>query len=123
MIKPRVLVVDDDYGPSQVLQADLIEKLDPSGRCEFAFCSGQADSRNSIETILDAVATGWPPDRCERGRNWALVLLDIQFAQNPPERDDKHWGFDVLRQLRDRWPDLPVVMLTSEDEAMAEPQP
>lgn len=117
MIKPRVLVVDDDYGSSQVLQADLISKIDPAGRCEFDFCSGQVDGRNSMPKVKEAVASGWPHDPSRRGRNWALVLLDIQFAQRPPEYCDRHWGFDVLRELRERWPDLPIVMLTSEDEA------
>lgn len=117
MIKPRVLVIDDDYGNSRVLQKDLISKIDPSGRCEFSFCSGQIDGHNSMSKVLDEVASGWPLDALPSRQGWALVLLDIMFAQHDPDHEDDRWGFRVLRSLRERWSDLPVVMLTSEDDA------
>jgi two-component system C4-dicarboxylate transport response regulator DctD len=117
MIKPRVLVIDDDLGDSRALQADLIDKVDPSRRCEFSFCSGQADGQNSLSKVLEAVANGWPPDSSRRGQSWALVLLDVQFVQRSPGHEDSRWGFHVLKELRERWCELPVVMLTSEDDA------
>lgn len=121
MIRPRVLVVDDDYGDSQTnldeVQSDLIGNLDPSGRCQFAFCSGQVDGKNSLSKVLEAVESGWPPVPSRRGESWALVLLDVAFYQNPENRNDNKWGFEVLAALRERWSDLPVVMLTREDEA------
>jgi two-component system C4-dicarboxylate transport response regulator DctD len=117
MIKPRVLVIDDDYGDSKALQADLISKVDPSGRCEFSFCSGQTDGRNSLPKVMNAVESGWPPDASRKGQSWALVMLDVQFVQESSSREDGRWGFDVLKALRERWPDIPVVMLTSEDQA------
>src|SRR5437868_6181731 len=109
MIEPRVLVIDDDYGNSEALQADLIEQIDPSGRCEFYFCSGQADGRNSLAKAIEAVEARWPPADSLSGRAWALVLLDVHFAQRPSGRDDSRFGFEVLRVLRERWPELPVV--------------
>jgi DNA-binding NtrC family response regulator len=122
MTKPRVLVIDDNYGDSLVdgdkipaMQAAFIREVDPSGRCEFSFCSGQEGGKNSLPKVTDVVASGWPPSP---GRAWwSLVLLDIAFFQKPRERDDEHWGFVVLEMFRERWPDLPVVMLTSEGAA------
>jgi two-component system C4-dicarboxylate transport response regulator DctD len=117
MIRPRVLVIDDDFGESKALQADLIDKVDPSRRCDFSFCSGQADGQNSLPKVLEDVANGWPPDPSQRGQSWALVLLDVQFVQRSPGREDSRWGFHVLKELRERWSELPVVMLTSENNA------
>lgn len=117
MSKPRVLVIDDDYGKYPALQKDLIAKLDPAKRCEFSFCSGQADGRNSLTKVIEAVEEGWPPATSCKGQTWALVLLDVHFAQEPPSRDDSRWGFAALRAVRERWAELPIVMLTSEDDA------
>lgn len=116
-LKPRVLVVDDQCGDSPTFQKKLIRDLDPAGRCEFSFCSGQVDGRNSESKVIEAVSSGWPPDITLNGQNWALVLLDVHFAQQPAGREDANWGFTVLNTLRERWQDLPVVMLTSEDAA------
>src|SRR5574337_333343 len=119
MIRPRILVVDDDYGDSgkelDEVQSDLVNKFDSSGRCEWCFCSGQADGKNALPKVLEAVEQGWPPGP---GRDWwALILLDIAFYQSPEGRNDDKWGFEVLAALRERWSDLPVVMLTTEEEA------
>jgi DNA-binding NtrC family response regulator len=117
MIKPRVLVVDDDWGASPALQSGFVSKVDPSGRCEFVFCSGQVGRRNSLDTVMDAVASGWPLDSCRGPQGWALVLLDVAFFQDPAEGGDAEWGFKVLAALRQRWSELPVVMLTTQDAA------
>jgi len=111
VIKPRVLVIDDVYGGSKALSEDFAHTVDPTERCAFSFCSGQVDRRNSLSGVIDAVASGWPlgPDG-----SWALVLLDVQFSQQPPDRGDARWGLVVLAALRDRWSDLPIVMLTSQ---------
>lgn len=117
MSQPRVLVIDDDYGDSPALQADLKTKIDPTTRCDFSFCSGQANGSNSITRVLEAVESGWPPAPSQLGQNWALVLLDVQFLQRPATPQDSLWGFDVLRALRQRWSNLPIVMLTSGEVA------
>src|ERR1035437_8262566 len=66
---------------------------------------------NSVEAVKDAVLRCWPsPD----GMRWALVLLDVRFGK------DEKFGFSLLRALREDsrfGHDLPIVMLTSEDEA------
>jgi DNA-binding response OmpR family regulator len=43
---------------------------------------------------LEIIATGWPE----------LVVLDVML----PDRD----GMDCLREIKKRWPALPVIMLT-----------
>lgn len=115
--KPRVLVIDDDYGDSPSLQADFARMVDPNGRCEFTFCSGQEGGRNVLSSVMAAVEARWPPAPPCEGDCWSLVLLDVNFTQTPPDREDSRWGFIVLQGLRDRWADLPIVMLTSEDIA------
>lgn len=117
MIKPKILVIDDDYGNYKALQKDLLAKIDPSGRCEFTFCSGQTDGRNDLVSVLEIVEGGWPPESSGCNQYWALVLLDVQFVQRRPSQEDGGWGFNILRALRERWPDLPIVMLTSEERA------
>ena len=67
MIQPRVLVIDDDYGDSEAIQKAFLREVDPAERCDFSFCSGQTDGRNSLQTVLAAVGDGWPP---EPGRAW-----------------------------------------------------
>lgn len=116
MIQPRVLVIDDDYGDSEAIQKAFLREVDPAERCDFSFCSGQTDGRNSLQTVLAAVGDGWPP---EPGRAWwSLVLLDVAFFQRPrPERGDAQWGFTVLEALRERWDDMPIVMLTGQRDA------
>ena len=53
MTRPRILVIDDDYGRYAALQKNLIAKIDPAGRCEFSFCSGQNDGRNSCRSFWE----------------------------------------------------------------------
>lgn len=120
MTKPRVLVIDDDFGDdppngrtSTAMQSAFAREVDPDGTCVFSFCSGQKEGKNSLPRILDVVGGAWPPAAAEGW--WSLVLLDLAFYQLRRAPDDDQWGFTVLAELRDRWPDLPIVMLTTED--------
>lgn len=122
MIKPRILVIDDDFGDAPLdrtqaaaMQAAFVREVDREGVCEFVFCSGQEEGRNSLQKVRTAVERGWPPTPARDW--WSLILLDLAFYQEPRGSDDDHWGFVVLADLRERWPDLPVVMLTTEDAA------
>lgn len=117
-MKPRILVIDDVYGASKALSRGFARTVDPRGHCDFTFVSGQVDGRNSLPAALSEVARGWP--HREPRSDWAMVLLDVQFAQRPEGADDGRWGFRVLSALRTRWPDLPVVMLTSLETAKRE---
>ncbi len=80
---PRVLVVDDE----RLLRSSLREELQRAGY--------QVDEAESAGTALECAARE-PPD---------LVLLDLRL----PDRS----GVDVLRELRQSYPRLPVVMLTA----------
>lgn len=126
MIKPRILVIDDQYGDSRSadgatreMQEFLVRSVDPGGRCEFVFCSGQDNGRNSLRKITDVVDGGWPPRH--GGASWSLVLLDVAFTQSPATPQDRRWGFTVLGALREPCREgLPVVMLTQESDARSE---
>lgn len=113
--RPRILVIDDDYGESRALRDGFVSKVDPGARYDFEFISGQRDGQNSLPAVIDHVGRGWPPRSA--APHWALVLLDVHFGQRPAQDEDDRWGFVLLRALRARWDDLPIVMLTSEGEA------
>jgi DNA-binding response OmpR family regulator len=83
----HILVVEDDHTVASV----VLSYLQRAGHT----ADGIADGRLALDTI----AAG-PP---------ALVVLDLML----PGFD----GLEVCRQVRARWPDLPVIMLT----ALAEP--
>lgn len=114
MMKPRVLVIDDEVAKSDVEQEYLKRSFDPDGRCEFAFCSGQVEGKNSMSKVREEVAKGWPHEASRT--NWALVLLDIAFFQEQTTPDDQNWGLEVLQALREQSSDLPIVMLTTEKD-------
>jgi two-component system nitrogen regulation response regulator NtrX len=79
----RILIVDDEDG----IRSSLAGILSDEGFDTVT--AADADQ------ALGALVGGTPPD---------LVLLDIAM----PGRD----GVDVLVDMRDRWPDLPVVMMS-----------
>jgi DNA-binding response OmpR family regulator len=83
----KVLVVDDDLTVAGV----VVGYLDRAGHQAVHV----ADGRKALDTILAE-----PPD---------LVVLDLML----PEVD----GLEVCRQVRERYPQLPIVMLTALAEA------
>jgi DNA-binding response OmpR family regulator len=85
-VKSRVLVVED--------QRDLAELLAHNLRVEGLEARVAGDGNEAVR-----VADGWAPD---------LVILDLML----PGRD----GFDVLRALRGRSQDLPVLILSARGE-------
>ncbi|MEM7408629.1 MAG: sigma-54 dependent transcriptional regulator [Myxococcota bacterium] len=79
----RILIVDDEEGIRQSLAGILSDE----GFATTAVCDGE-------EAIASMASDGIPD----------LVLLDIAM----PGRD----GVEILVELRDRWPALPVVMMS-----------
>ena len=89
---------------------------------EIVVCSGQEERDgtrfNSLAACERAVERGWP--------GWTLVLLDLRFvsgrlvdgrpAGGPGDSDD-HFGMLVLDHLHKKYPDLPVVILSSRDRS------
>jgi DNA-binding NtrC family response regulator len=108
--RPRVLVIDDGelYARAVAEQMPELALLSPAGSAEGRFTDGPSALR-----YLDKGA-----------RNVDIVLLDMQFdiddAQLLPldggasaRRTRRFQGVAILRKIRERFPELPVVLLTS----------
>jgi two-component system nitrogen regulation response regulator NtrX len=80
---PRILIVDDEEGIRRSLDGILSDE------------GFETDSAADGEQAVGVIERGGPPD---------LVLLDIAM----PGRD----GVEILEELRGRWPELPVVMMS-----------
>jgi DNA-binding NtrC family response regulator len=127
--KHPILVIDDQIGiPSHPERTAFLRAVGyyPStgGKepvedypYEFEFHTGQTEAGvNSVEAVKAAVLKRW---LAMNGNRWALVLLDVRFDEASGRSDEK-FGFTLLRALREDsqfGADLPIVMLTSEDEA------
>jgi UDP-3-O-[3-hydroxymyristoyl] N-acetylglucosamine deacetylase len=79
---PRILVVDDEEGIRRSLEGVL------------------ADEGFSVESVEDGVSALESIERCLP----SLVLLDIWLRGMD--------GLDVLKKIKTRWPELPVVMIS-----------
>jgi len=136
-VQPHILIIDDQSGRDLEVRADLCEvyELDdvttsgsaahvPTDRIAATFCSSQHVTRevieNSVGLALEGIERGWPlPD----GGRWALMLLDLRFASGPIDRDgqpagrtgDDEFGLQILEAAIARFPDLPIVVLSSRD--------
>ena len=88
MAQRRVLVIDDSTETQQLL-AELV--LEPSGYRPIAALDGEEGLRLALQEQPD------------------LIILDMQL----PKMD----GLEVLRALRQRNVDIPVIFLTIQDSA------
>lgn len=68
---------------------------------------GVANALRGLGYAVDSVASGIEADRALTAEQYDLVLLDIEL----PTLD----GLEVLRRLRKRKSDVPVIMLTARD--------
>lgn len=114
---------------------------------EAVFLRGQTPARaalgdtihNDLDGILRVIEEGWAVPVGEQ--YWSLVLLDLCFytgkvtresersrgAGMPEGRDGDnspggYFGMQVLRAIQERWPDLPVVILSSMPRESAQEQ-
>ena len=135
MSLPRILVIDDLFGRPGLDRVNLCHsyglKDAQSSTASFAqvaeplaeawFSTGQRQLpglvENDADIALDALENGWP---FADGRRWALVLLDLRFVsgrlvENEPEGrpEDELYGLEILKAIRGRFPDVPVVILSS----------
>jgi two-component system, OmpR family, response regulator MprA len=83
--KRRILIIDDDL--------DIVETM----RSLLEFEGFQVLTADSVDRGIERIATDSPD----------LVLLDIMFPEN------KTRGFDAAREIKDRYPALPVFVLTA----------
>lgn len=88
--KKRVLVVD--HHP--VVRERLVELL--GGEPDLA-CCGEADNGHHAMALIDGVRPN-------------AVILEITLKDT--------YGIDLIRQIHDRWRDLPVLVLSAHDESL-----
>src|SRR5690242_14898205 len=88
-MKANILVVDDDNG-IRTLLAEVLASND--------YKVSEADSSAAVQKAL----TGEQPD---------VVVLDVKLGQ---EKDEERAGLDLLPQIKKRWPDTEVIMLTGQ---------
>ncbi|OPY80203.1 MAG: Nitrogen fixation protein VnfA [Syntrophorhabdus sp. PtaU1.Bin153] len=137
---PRILVIDDIFGSAFIDRRNLCRNFglaDVTGDdekpaavdnpiAEAVFCSGQRRDqgvvRNDASVAINVIAGGWTSDGTDV---WALVLLDLRFASGRLAQDgepegqegDDIFGLRVLEAIRERFMDLPVVVLSSRDRS------
>lgn len=134
---PQVLIIDDLFGRPGIDRINLCysyglvdhnpdaeslgEIPDPVANVQFCTSQSGGDGvlHNDLSIALRAVEQGWP---FADGSRWALVLLDLRFVSGsliegePQGRPgDDEYGLKILCELRVRFPDLPVVILSSLD--------
>jgi DNA-binding NtrC family response regulator len=88
-MKANILVVDDDNGIRSLL-AEVLASND--------YKVSEAESSAAVQKAL----TGEQPD---------VVVLDVKLGQN---KEDERAGLDLLPQIKKRWPDTEVIMLTGQ---------
>ncbi len=111
--RPRVLVIDDGeiYARAVAEHMPEIALLTPPGSAEGRFADGPSALR-----YLEKGARGVD-----------IVLLDMQFDVDDarllplpegtsPRRTRRFQGIAILRKIRERFPDLPVVLFTSHED-------
>lgn len=138
MSLPRILVIDDQFGRSQKDRRNLCINFalkDVTGDdahpedienpvAEACFCSSQTKTdsfiTNDASVALSSVENGWPHSY---GWFWSMVLLDIRFASGITSENsepagqpgDNGFGIIILEEIVQRFPDLPVVILSSRE--------
>jgi DNA-binding NtrC family response regulator len=88
-MKANILVVDDDNG-IRTLLAEVLASND--------YKVSEADSSAAVQKAL----TGEQPD---------VIVLDVKLGQ---DKEDERAGLDLLPQIKKRWPDTEVIMLTGQ---------
>ncbi len=88
-MKANILVVDDDNG-IRTLLAEVLAANE--------YKVSEAESAAAVQKAL----TGEQPD---------VVVLDVKLGQ---EKDEERAGLDLLPQIKKRWPDTEVIMLTGQ---------
>jgi DNA-binding NtrC family response regulator len=86
-MKGRIMVVDDE----ELIRLQIKTKLESSG-CEVLEAGSAAELRNSL--------AGPQPD---------VIVLDIKLG---PRKEDDRAGLDLLPQIKKRWPETEVIVLT-----------
>ncbi|HKU37277.1 MAG TPA: sigma 54-interacting transcriptional regulator [Polyangiales bacterium] len=110
--RPRVLVIDDGLAYARVVREQLpeLELLSPPGSEDDRFPDGPsaleylAKQRRRVDLVLLDVSFDLPEDR----------LLPLSAAKSSVRELRRYQGVAILRAIRARWPELPVVLLTGQ---------
>jgi DNA-binding NtrC family response regulator len=120
---------ESDKGPSQKIKGPI---------AQVVFFRGQTPTRsvvgdlveNDLEATLRVIRSGWD-DSMPTNLRWSLVLLDLSFHTGliteesnhrvtgmPEGREgddipEKYFGLKILELIRDKFPELPVIILSS----------
>src|SRR3954447_16306875 len=86
-MKANILVVDDDNG-MRVLLSEVLSTNE--------YKVSEADNSAAVQRAL----TGEQPD---------VVVLDVKLGES---KEEERAGLDLLPQIKKRWPDTEVIMLT-----------
>jgi DNA-binding NtrC family response regulator len=116
-----------DYGGGQRIRTPVAEAVFYRGQQPASSAIGDT-VENDLEGTLQFVKRGW---EATDNRRWSMVLLDLSFytglvtpesnsrakgmPEGRPDDDDpsQYFGLSLLRSIRDRFPELPIVILSS----------
>lgn len=121
----RDITGDEPVQPRQTIRKPIAEAYFFRGQSPACAAVGDVVV-NDLSAVLELVSRGWEsPD----GPHWSLVLLDLCFYTGqvyaegapgmplgqPGDSDPaNYFGLQVLEALHERFPDLPVVILSSQ---------
>lgn len=127
--RPKLLVVDDGERYIELAHA-LLRDYDYATRCELPGPCWTCERREGC-TLTHAHDAYEADEALARHRDVDVVLLDVAFdvpesrllpGPAPLARRRRFQGLSILDHLRKRRGDLPVVLMTSEDEVARDAQ-
>ena len=108
---PLVLLIDDTVCEDSGQGFDKSDFLSVVGSdvAVFEFCTAKDDYEGTY-TSMEAI------DFVERviraqGRNPSVVFVDIMFGRL---EDAKELGFEIIIKIHDKWPEIPIIAMSSE---------
>lgn len=126
--RPKLLLVDDGDRYAELLHG-FLRDYDYVTRCDLPGPCWQCERRRGC-TLTHAHDLGEAEAALARARDVDAVLLDVAFdvpverlapsSETDLERRRRLQGLDILRALRRRRADLPVVLMTSREELALE---
>ncbi|MDB4965647.1 MAG: Transcriptional regulator [Myxococcales bacterium] len=126
--RPKLLLIDDGDRYAELLHR-FLRDYDFATRCDLAGPCWDCPQRQGC-TLTHAHDLDEAEQALRRHRDVDAVLLDVAFdlpesrlapsTERDPERRRRLQGLDILTALRRRRPELPVVLMTSQEELALE---
>lgn len=111
-----VLIVDDQDRYAELCRRTMPEHRYRGPARGWAEAEGELQAaQGRVDVVLLDVHFEIPPEQLV---GWSTELSEAQVSELK-----RRQGVEILRKLRARWPDLPVVLMTSRDELMLEALP